>query len=81
MTTIQISPDETALFKDFDEGTSVQVRVNVPGAEAAAYQKGKTVKVVYKDKEATGKIVSDPLEINTDSEDGYKIFSLIVEKN
>ena len=81
MATVKISSNETNLFKEFNEGNSVQLRVDISDAEASEYKKGKTVKVVFMDKEATGRIVSEPLEINSDTEDGHKIFSLIVEKN
>jgi len=80
MKIIDISSRELELVKTFEEGHSVQVRVVVPESEVHEYDKGKTVKVVYEGKEAIGKIVSDPLQVNPESEKGKKTLSLIVEK-
>ena len=80
MKVIDISKRENELLETFEEGHSVQVRVTVPESEVHEYDKGKTVKVVYNGKEATGKIVSDPLQINPESDKGHKTLSLIVEK-
>jgi hypothetical protein len=80
MKVIDISSRESALLETFEEGHSVQVRVVVPESEAHEYDKGKSVKVVYNGKEAIGKIVSEPLQINPESDPGQKTLSLIVEK-
>jgi hypothetical protein len=80
MATINISESEEILFKDLQEGNSVQLRVTVTPAEEKEYSKGKTVKVVYGKDEAKGKIVSDPLVVQPKSEDGKETISLVVEK-
>lgn len=80
MGTINISSSEELLFKDFKDGNSVQLRVSVSPNEENEYEKGKTVKVVYGESESTGKIVSDPLVVQTKREDGKETISLIVEK-
>lgn len=80
MATITISPDDEIIFKDFRDGNSVQIRVTVPSKEESAYVKGKTVKVVHKDFEGKGKIVSNPLIIGSPKEGEDKTISLIVEK-
>jgi hypothetical protein len=80
MVTINISSKEETTIKDFKDGNSVQVRVNVAPAEEAEYSKGKTVKVLCGDQEATARIVSDPLVVRPKAEDGKETLSLIVEK-
>jgi hypothetical protein len=80
MRTVRISPDESTLFETFQEGHPVQVRVSVRPGEEREYEKGQTVKVEYDKKQMDAKIVSEPLEVNTKSEDGKKILSLILEK-
>ncbi|HYG02869.1 MAG TPA: hypothetical protein VD927_10525 [Chryseosolibacter sp.] len=81
MRTVNISPDESAIYQTFQEGHPVQVRVTVSPGEEGDYQKGRTVRLVHEKGEAEGKIVSDPLEINSKADDGkMKTFSLVVEK-
>ena len=81
MRTVNISPDESTLYKTFQEGHPVQVRVSVAPGEENEYQKGRTVKLVHEKEEAEGKIVSDPLEVGTKAESGkQKTLSLVVEK-
>ena len=80
MVTINISSKEETMIKDFNDGNSVQVRVTVSPAEEKEYVKGKTVKVVCGEDEATAKIVSDPLVVRPKAEDGKETISLIVEK-
>jgi hypothetical protein len=80
MGTINILSSEEVIYKDFNEGNSVQVRVTVPPAQEREYQKGQTVKVVYGKEESTAKIVSDPLIVQPKTEDGKETISLIVEK-
>lgn len=80
MAIIKITPGESILFKDFQEGNSVQVRVTVKPSEENEYEKGKSVKLVFNGSESTGKIVSEPLVIEEKREDGCKILSVVVEK-
>lgn len=80
MKTINISSKEETTIKDFKDGNSVQVRVTASADEQQEYQKGRTVKVLCGDDEATAKIVSDPLVVNPKGDDGKDILSLIVEK-
>jgi hypothetical protein len=80
MATINISSDEEIIYKDFNAGNSVQVRVKVSPTEEREYVKGKTVKVVHGGAEASAKIVSDPLIISSEMEGEDRILSLIVEK-
>jgi hypothetical protein len=80
MKTIDISSRETDLLETFEEGHSVQVRVVVSENETHEYDKGKTVKIIFNGKEAIAKIVSEPLQINPESDQGQKTLSLIVEK-
>lgn len=80
MGTINITEAEEMVYNDFNEGNSVQVRVTVQPNEEREFQKGKKVKVIYNNTEATGKIVSDPLVVQPKTDDGKETLSLIVEK-
>ncbi|HEX6226741.1 MAG TPA: hypothetical protein VFZ52_20115 [Chryseolinea sp.] len=80
METIRISPDEEIIYKDFKEGNSVQVRVTVDPGDKDEFTKGKTVRVVHGDFEASGRIVSEPLIISHAMEGEDVTISLIVEK-
>ena len=73
-------PDEEVLFQDFKDGNSVQVRIKVRPEEVVNYEKGKTVEIVRGDYTASGKIVSDPLEVGAPLEGEDRTLSLIVEK-
>lgn len=77
---VMIPESDSINFSEFKEGNSVQVRVVVGESEAREYEKGKPVKVNFKDEEATGKIVSEPLVINENAQSGKKTLSLIIEK-
>jgi ribosomal protein L21E len=81
METIKITPAEETIFNDFKEGNSVQVRVTVQKGEEGKYAKGKTVKVVFNNAESTARIVSDPLVVQPETDDGKELISLIVEKS
>jgi hypothetical protein len=48
--------------------------------EKPEYEKGKTVKVRYGGREASARIVSDPIVIDDRKEKGKQTLSLIVEK-
>jgi hypothetical protein len=80
MKTVNISADEYTIYETFQEGHPVQVRVSVKPGDEAEYDKGKTVKVVYKNEEIEGKIVSQPLEIDNKASDGQKTLSLVLER-
>ena len=80
MKTVNISPAEATLYETFQEGHPVQVRIAVSPGEEHEYDKGKMVKVVYESEEVEGKIVSQPLEIDSKGEDGQVTLSLVLEK-
>jgi hypothetical protein len=80
MKTVNISSSELSLYETFQEGHPVQVRVSVSPEEEHEFDKGKTVKVIYDKKELEGKIVSQPLEIEAEGDDGQKTLSLVLEK-
>lgn len=80
MGSVNISQNDSANFKDLDEGNSIQVRVTIPEEQKNDYEKGKTVKVTHMGKEVTGKIVSEPILIDDKKEKGKVVLSLIVEK-
>lgn len=80
MKTVNISPDESTLYETFRDGHPVQVRVAVSPGDEHEYDKGKRVRVVYESEELEGKIVSQPLEIDSKAEGGNKTFSLVLEK-
>jgi hypothetical protein len=80
MKTVNISADEYTIYETFQEGHPVQVRVSISPGEEHEYDKGKTVKVVFEKKETEGKIVSQPLEVDSKREDGQKTLSLVLEK-
>jgi hypothetical protein len=80
MRTVNISPDESSLYQTFREGHPVQVRVSVSPGEEKEYRKGTMVKVVHESGESEGKIVSEPLEIDSKAENGRKTLSLVVEQ-
>jgi hypothetical protein len=80
MNPITINSTDTSV-QDFKEGHPIQVRVNVKENEMKEYRKGATVKVICEDIEATGRIVSEPLELESKEENtGKKTLSLIIEK-
>jgi len=79
MKTVNITPSESTLYETFREGHPVQVRVAVAAGEEHEFDKGKTVKVIYNKEELEGKIVSQPLEVET-GDGGKKTLSLVLEK-
>ncbi len=80
MVSVKIPSEDKNNVKDFDEGNSVQVRVVVNDDEKKEYEKGSTVKVEYASKEASARIVSDPIVIEDKKEKGKRTLSLILEK-
>jgi hypothetical protein len=80
MKTVNISPDESTLYREFRDGHPVQVRVAISPGDEHEYDKGKRVRVVFESEESEGKIVSQPLEIESKTEEGQKTLSLVLEK-
>jgi hypothetical protein len=80
MKTVNITSDEYTIYETLQEGHPVQVRVSINPGEEHEYDKGKSVKVVFESEEIEGKIVSQPLEIDSKREDGQKTLSLVLEK-
>ncbi|MBT1700787.1 hypothetical protein KK083_28105 [Fulvivirgaceae bacterium PWU4] len=80
MGAVNISQNDSANFKDLDEGNSIQVRVTIAEDQKKDYEKGKTVKVKHMNKEVSGKIVSEPILIDDKKEKGKVVLSLIIEK-
>jgi hypothetical protein len=80
MKTVTISHDEYTVYQTFQEGHPVQVRVSINPGEEHEYDKGKTVKVVCDEQETEGRIVSQPLEIESKADNGQKTLSLVLEK-
>ena len=58
MKTVTISPDESSLYRTFQEGHPVQVRVSISPGDEHEYDKGRTVRVVCDRQELEGRIVS-----------------------
>lgn len=80
MNPIKISNDDISTGEDFVKGNPIQVRVLVRFDNDAEYQKGKSVTVLYDNRQLEATIVSDPLVISEDPEKQSKILSLIVEQ-
>ena len=80
MATINVSSGEKTLFKDFQDGNTVQFRVSVSPGGDKEYCKGTRVKVVCGDESSDGKIVSDPLVVTPSKDGGEETISLVVEK-
>ena len=81
MGSVNIDTEDNISIKDFEDGNSIQVRVNVTKDEKPEYDKGKKVTVVHEGKKMTGKIVSEPILIDRKREDGRVTLSLIIEKD
>ncbi|HEY9490012.1 MAG TPA: hypothetical protein VIQ51_16860 [Chryseosolibacter sp.] len=81
MRSINIEAEDNISIKEFEDGSSIQVRVIVSPEEKSEYEKGKKVKVISEGNEMKGKIVSDPILIDRKREDGKLTLSLIVEKD
>lgn len=79
METIRISPEEEILFRELNEGNSVQIRVSVGPGEEKQYAKGQNVRVVCGESEAKGRIVSDPLVVQPGRDGGRDTIALVVE--
>ena len=80
MGSVNIDTADNISIKEFQEGNSIQVRVNVSRDEKAEYEKGKKVTVIHDGEKIAGRIVSEPILIDRKREDGKVTLSLIVEK-
>lgn len=80
MGSVNIDSEDSISIKDFEDGNSIQVRVKVSEKEKSEFEKGKTIKVIHDDGEMTGRVVSEPIEIDKKRDDGKVTLSLIVEK-
>ncbi len=81
MATINVSSGEKILFKDFQDGNTVQFRVAITPGGQKEYEKGTRVKVVCGEDSLDGKIVSDPLIVTPSKDGGEETISLVVEKD
>ncbi len=81
MGSVNIDTEDSISIKDFEEGNSIQVRVKVTEKEKPEYEKGKSVKVIHEGGEMTGRIVSEPIEIDKKRDEGKITLSLILEKS
>lgn len=80
MNPIVISEDDVISYREFSDGKPVQVRISVPELQARGFGKGKAVNVIHEGKEARGRIVSEPLEIDSDEEKHITTLALVIEK-
>ncbi|RAW00957.1 hypothetical protein [Pseudochryseolinea flava] len=80
MRPVNLTPDDSLAFRDLQAGNSAQVRVVVYGDDQRELKKGNVVQVRFNDDELNGKIVSEPLMIDDQRDDGGKVVSLVVEK-
>lgn len=80
MAQVNIDTEDGLSIKEFEEGNSIQVRVAITPAEKSEYDKGKTVTVVHEGGRMTGRVVSEPIQIDRKREDGKITLSLIIEK-
>ena len=80
MGSVNIDEEDHISIKDFEDGSSIQVRAVVSKEEKPQYDKGNKVTVVHEGKKMIGKIVSEPILIDRKREDGRLTLSLIIEK-
>lgn len=80
MGSVNIDTEDKISIKDFEDGNSIQVRVNVSGEEKSEYEKGKKVTVIHDGHKIAGRVVSEPIVIDRKREDGKVTLSLIIEK-
>lgn len=80
MGSVNIDTEDNNSIKEFQDGNSIQVRVNVSRDEKAEYEKGKKVTVIHEGEKIAGRIVSEPILIDRKREDGKVTLSLIIEK-
>jgi hypothetical protein len=80
MNPVVIPEEDTISYREFSDGKPVQVRISVPDLQAKGFGKGKPVNVIHEGKELKGRIVSDPLEIDTDNDKHLTTLALVIEK-
>lgn len=80
MGSVNIDTEDNISIKEFEEGNSIQVRVNVSKDEKSEYEKGKKVTVIHDGDKIAGRVVSEPILIDRKREDGKVTLSLIIEK-
>jgi hypothetical protein len=80
MNPVVIPGDDTISYRDFSNGKPVQVRISVPDLQAKGFGKGKPVNVIHGTQELRGRVVSDPLKIDSDKETHVTTLSLVIEK-
>lgn len=80
MGSVNIDTEDKISIKDFEDGNSIQVRVNVSGEKKPEYEKGKKVTVIHDGHKIAGRVVSEPIVIDRKREDGKVTLSLIIEK-
>ncbi|HET9488084.1 MAG TPA: hypothetical protein VFO54_11630, partial [Chryseosolibacter sp.] len=76
MGSVNIDTEDNNSIKEFQDGNSIQVRVNVSRDEKAEYEKGKKVTVIHEGEKIAGRIVSEPILIDRKREDGKVTLSL-----
>lgn len=79
MATVTIPESEAHTFKSLQNGASVQARTIVTQPEEKHFQKGNIVTVTFVGKETQAIIVSDPIVVNEEKQEGKKTLSLILE--
>jgi len=80
MNPVVIPGEDTISYREFTDGKPVQVRISVPDMQAKGFGKGKPVNVIHEGNESRGRIVSDPLKIDTDKDKHVTTLSLVIEK-
>ena len=80
MNPVVIPEEDTISYRDFSDGKPVQVRISVPDLQAKGFGKGKPVKVIHEGSELRGRIVSDPLKIDSDLDKHTTTLALVIEK-
>lgn len=80
MNPVVIPGEDTISYREFSDGKPVQVRISVPDLQAKGFGKGKPVNVIHEGHELRGRIVSDPLKIDSDKETHVTTLSLVIEK-
>jgi hypothetical protein len=79
MNPITIPKDDKTSYNDFVAGNPIQVRVKVADSDVSLYSKSKFIRVLHEEGEASARIVSDPLVVESSGK-GPRTLSLIIEK-
>jgi hypothetical protein len=80
MNPVVIPGEDTISYREFSDGKPVQVRISVPDLQAKSFGKGKPVNVIHEGHELRGRVVSDPLKIDSDNDTHVTTLSLVIEK-